>query len=452
MEPVAPIKDLQVQASYRQIGKMALPISFAILIPQLNYVTNNIFLGHYSTEAMAVAGITGVYYLIFGSIGFGFNNGLQTLIARRAGENRPEEIGKIFNQAVLITLAIASCGIVFTWLVAPSVFRLFIIDPDRLEQAITFIRIRIWGLPFLFIYQMRNALLVGTNQSRYLVSGAVAETVTNVLFDALLIYGVWIFPEMGLHGAAVASIIAEFTGMFVIFLVIHYKGIGKQLQLFHNFRPHRQTIFLILTVSFPLVFQHGISIMSWEYFFLLNDAHGERALAISNVMRNLLGLGGVITWAFAATTNAMVSNVIGQGKPEQVWPLLGRLVKVSTGTMLLVAVLFNVFPQQFLSIYGQDEQFILEGTPVLRVVSLAMLLNSFSIIFLFAVTGSGNTRVTLLIEVFAIIMYTIYVYLTLDKYFLPITYGWMSEWLYWVCMFIPAFWYMKSGKWKGKQL
>src|SRR5690606_177682 len=121
-------------------------------------------------------------------------------------------------------------------------------------------------------------------------------------------------------------------------------------------------------------------------------------------------------------------------------------------TMLLVAVLFNVFPQQFLSIYGQDEQFILEGTPVLRVVSLAMLLNSFSIIFLFAVTGSGNTRVTLLIEVFAIIMYTIYVYLTLDKYFLPITYGWMSEWLYWVCMFIPAFWYMKSGKWKGKQL
>src|SRR5690606_13024117 len=117
---------------------------------------------------------------------------------------------------------------VFTWLVAPSVFRFFITDPDRLEQAITFIRIRIWGLPFLFIYQMRNALLVGTNQSRYLVSGAVAETVTNVLFDALLIYGVWIFPEMGLHGAAVASIIAEFTGMFVIFLVIHYKGIGKQ--------------------------------------------------------------------------------------------------------------------------------------------------------------------------------------------------------------------------------
>jgi len=452
MEPVAPIKDLQVQTSYRQIVKMALPISFAILIPQFNYVTNNIFLGHYSSEAMAVAGITGVYYLIFGSIGFGFNNGLQTLIARRAGENRPHEIGQIFNQAILITLLIATCGIVFTWLVAPSVFRFFITDPDRLEQAITFIRIRIWGLPFLFIYQMRNALLVGTNQSRYLVSGAVAETVTNVLFDALLIYGVWIFPEMGLHGAAVASIIAEFTGMFVIFLVIHYKGIGKQFQLFRNFRPHRQTGMLIFTVSFPLVFQHGISVMSWEYFFLLNDAHGERALAISNVMRNLLGLGGVITWAFAATTNAMVSNVIGQGKPEQVWPLLRRLVKVSAGTMLLAALVFNLFPQQFLSIYGQDEQFILHGTPVLRIVSVALLINSFSVIFLFAVTGSGNTRITLLIEVFAITMYTIYVYLVLDKYFLPITYGWMSEWLYWICMFVPAFWYMKSGKWKGKKI
>jgi Na+-driven multidrug efflux pump len=86
---------LQLSNSRRQILRMALPISLAILIPQLNFVINNIFLGHYLNDslAFAVAGITGVYYLIFAAIGYGLNNGLQTLIARRAGENRPEEIG-----------------------------------------------------------------------------------------------------------------------------------------------------------------------------------------------------------------------------------------------------------------------------------------------------------------------------------------------------------------------
>ncbi|HRZ78190.1 MAG TPA: MATE family efflux transporter, partial [Bacteroidales bacterium] len=161
-----------------QIFRIALPISLAILIPQLNFIINNIFLGHYNGDAyaLAVAGITGVYYLIFAAIGYGLNNGLQALIARRAGENRPEEIGKLFTQGVLIGLLVAVAGIIITWVLTPAIFSLIIHDPAVQEKAVSFLRIRIWGLPFLYIYQLRNALLVGTNQSRYLVAGTLAET------------------------------------------------------------------------------------------------------------------------------------------------------------------------------------------------------------------------------------------------------------------------------------
>jgi MATE family multidrug resistance protein len=159
---------LQVEISYRQIIRLALPISFAVLIPQFNFITTNIFLGHYSQESLAIAGITGVYYLIFAMIGFGLNNGLQALISRRAGENRPHEIGKIFSQGIYIALTIAFIGIFITWFVAPFVLRQVIHSGETAEKAIGFLKIRIWGLPFLYIYQMRNALLVGTNQSRYI--------------------------------------------------------------------------------------------------------------------------------------------------------------------------------------------------------------------------------------------------------------------------------------------
>ena len=66
---------LQLKITNKQILKLTLPVSIAILVPQLNFITNNIFLGHYSTTTLAVASITGVYYLIFGSIGFAMNNG-----------------------------------------------------------------------------------------------------------------------------------------------------------------------------------------------------------------------------------------------------------------------------------------------------------------------------------------------------------------------------------------
>ncbi|HQV60700.1 MAG TPA: MATE family efflux transporter [Chitinophagaceae bacterium] len=444
--------NLQVAISNRQILKIAMPISLAIFIPQLNFITNNIFLGHYSTDnyALAVAGITGVYYLIFAAIGYGLNNGLQALIARRAGENRPEEIGKLFTQGVLIGLLVAGLGILITWTITPYLFGLIIHDPEVHKKAVEFLRIRIWGLPFLYIYQLRNALLVGTNQSRYLVAGTLAETVTNIGLDYVLIFGMLGFPELGFNGAAIASVIAEFVGMFVIFLVIRWKGISQRFGLFQDLKWNKENSSLIFSMSAPLMFQHAISIISWQFFFLLTEHHGDMALKVSNVMRNIFGVFGCVTWAFAATTNAMVSNIIGQGKKEQVNSLLKKIIKLSTGVAVVVCLLLNLFPEIFLSIFGQGDDFVAAALPVLRVVSAALILMSFSIITLSAVTGSGNTRVTFFIELFAIIMYCIYVYLVSEYYFLPIKFGWMSEWLYWLCLFVPSLLYIRSGQWKKK--
>jgi putative MATE family efflux protein len=450
MASTAPHSNLQVGTTNRQIIKIALPISLAILVPQLNFVTNNIFLGHYSQHALAVASITGVYYLIFAMIGFGLNTGLQTLISRRAGENRPEEIGKIFAQGVFISLIIAVVGILLTWFVAPAILRQVIHSSPVAEDTIKFLQIRIWGLPFLYVYQMRNALLVGTNNSRYLVSGTFAETVANILFDYLFIFGHFGFPEMGLNGAAVASIIAEFIGMFVIFIVIHYKGISQRFSLFSHFQWDSANAKMIMSISLPLIFQLAISIISWEFFYILIEHHGQTALAVSNVMRNVFGMIGCISWALAATTSSMVSNIIGQGKTDQVVPLIWRIVKISTGLATIVAILINLFPGVLLSIYGQDETFTTAAIPVIRVVTAAMVMMSFSAIWLNGITGTGNSRITFLIELITIVLYCIFVYVVLEKYFLSITYGWMSEWLYWLSIFSLSYFYMRSGKWKNK--
>ena len=444
--------NLQVETSTRQIFKIALPISLAVLVPQVNFITNNVFLGHYSEEALATASITGVYYLIFAMIGFALNNGLQTLISRRAGENKPEEIGKIFGQGVYISMIIAVVGIVITWTAAPAILRSVLHSSQTAEEAIVFLKIRIWGLPFLYIYQMRNALLVGTNNSRYLVSGTLAETVTNVLFDYLFIFGNWGFPELGFNGAAYASIIAEFVGMFVIFVVIHYKGIGKQFALFSHLRWNTTYAKSIMSISLPLIFQLAISVISWEFFYILVEHHGQSALAISNVMRNIFGLIGCITWSFAATTSSMVSNIIGQGKKEQVEGLIRKIARISVSCAAVMAVLINIFPGTLLSAYGQDQVFIADAIPVVRIVTIAMVFMALGSAWMNSVTGTGNSRVTFLIELITIIIYCVYVWLVLEEYNLSITWGWVSEWIYWLSIFALSNWYIKSGKWKGKKI
>lgn len=445
-------KAYKVGISNRDILKMALPISLAILVPQINFITNNIFLGHLDEvgDALSTAGITGVYYLLFAVVGQGLNNGLQALIARRAGEGRVEEIGKLFSQGMFIALALAFIGIAVTWLVAPVVLSWSLHSVALREQAISFLRIRIWGLPCLYVYQMRNALLVGTNQSKFLVYGTLAETIVNITLDYGLIFGHFGLPALGFNGAAWSSIIAEASGMLVVFAVIHSKGISKELQLYKHWIIDRPNARLILIQSSPLVFQYIVSIVAWVFFYILVEHHGRQALAISNAMRNIFGLFGVFTWAFASTTNAMVSNIIGQGLENKVPELIGKIVRLSLGITICIFIFVNVFPGALLSIYGQDATFIAAAIPVMRIVSLAIILMSFSVVWLSAVTGTGNTRINLLIEVVTIFIYCFYVYFTLEKWKMSLVIGWISEWVYWLSIFVQAFWYIRSGRWKGK--
>lgn len=444
--------DLRLSVSYKQILKIALPISASLLVPQINFITNNIFLSGLGEKELGAAGITGVFYLIFGGIGGGLNNALQALISRRAGENRINEIGKIFSQGVFIALCIACIGILSTYLLAPIVFRYTIHSQETYEMCVEFLRIRIWGLPFLYLYQMRNALLVGTNNSKYLVIGTLAEALPNIFFDYTLIYGRMGFPMLGFNGAAIASIIAEFLGMFVVFVIIHVKKFHKTFSLYNHLHIDKPVARLILVQSSPLILQYAISIMSWEFFYILIEHHGQRDLAISNTMRNIFGFFGVFTWSFAATSNTMVSNIIGQGHKEKVIPLINKIVRISFGIAITVCLFLNLFPELFLSIYGRDEAFIRVAIPVLRVVSTALLIMSFSTVWLNAVTGTGNTIVNLSIEFIAIIAYTIYTWLVLEKFNMPITWGWAAEWLYWIIMFSFSYLYIKSGRWMAKKI
>jgi multidrug resistance protein, MATE family len=443
---------LKIETGYRQILGMALPISLAMLVPQINFITNNIFLGKLGEQELASAGITGIFYLVFAVIGNGLNNGLQALIARRAGQNLPKEIGGLFFHGIWVALGIAALGIIITYLFGPVILRSTIHNTIIAEQVIDFIFIRIWGLPFLYLYVMRNALLVGTNQTRLLVWGTVAEAFTNIFLDYALIYGHFGLPALGFNGAAYASIIAEATGLIVIYIVIHREGLHHTFSFFEEIKWNKSITKLILIQSSPLILQYAVSIISWEYFYILIEHHGTRALAISNTMRNIFGLFGIFSWAFASTANTMVSNIIGQGRYADVVPLIKRISGISFLISLTIFIALNIVPWIFLNLYGRDADFITEAIPVVRIVSVALLMMSVGTVWLNAVTGTGNTVINLAIELITITIYCVYIYFVLEYWNLSIAWGWISEWVYWLSMFSLAYFYIRSGRWRNKAI
>ncbi len=123
---------------------------------------------------------------------------------------------------------------------------------------------------------------------------------------------------------------------------------------------------------------------------------------------------------------------------------------LSVGFCLLMCLLVNVFPQTFFGLFGQDENFVKQGIPVLRMVTVGLMLMSIANVWLNGVTGTGKTRVNLVIEIVAITVYLIYTWYFIKVNYISLAMAWSNELVYWLTIFLMSFTYLRSGKWKMK--
>jgi len=397
-------------------------------------------------------GIVGVFYMIPSMIGYGLSSGMQILMSRRAGEGDKEMLSKILTNGVMFTLFFALALMVVSLLFAPIIFGLSLKNIPHIILSINFIYIRVWGLPFLFLTQLFNAFFISLSKSKYIIWGSVATTITNIIFDYLLVLGHGGFPKMGLQGAAIASVIAEIVYFITMVGIFYFQKMHWEypLRFYTDFSIEicKKTI----RIALPLIVQFMFSIGGWEVFFIFIEHLGNKELAASQILRNTFGIVGMVTWAFAATCSTMVSNVIGQGRQDEVIGLIKKIAKISFIVTLILNGTLLIFARQFLSIYTADTALVDFALPSLRVIVIATVLMSFSSVTFNGVVGTGKTMVNLIMEVTCVCTYLLYCYFVIEKWKSPLYLCWGSEFVYWFSLIIVSTLYLKSGRWKNKHI
>ena len=114
--------------------------------------------------------------------------------------------------------------------------------------------------------------------------------------------------------------------------------------MLEHFKYDQKTSKEVFKVAVPLVLQYIISITTWLIFFLLIESKGTMAKSVSNVMRNVFGLVGVFVWALASTSNAMVSNLMGQKREDLVLVAIKKITYWSMGLCAFMCLMLNLFP------------------------------------------------------------------------------------------------------------
>lgn len=441
---------MRLTVQNKEILKLALPISLSIAIPQLNFLTNTAFLGRLGERELGVNGIAGIYYLILSMIGYGLSCGIQIQMARRSGEGKKELLAAtLINGAMLSVLVSLSLMLLSMW-IAPVIFGFSLHDPDNITFSIDFLFVRLWGLPFLLLSQLFYSFFISIKKSRFLIYGSLAATFTTILFDYLLIFGNFGFPEWGLKGSAVASCIGELAGMVTMSLLFYVHKFYKQYPIHRYFRFDAKLSKKSLTVAAPLIVQFLFSIGGWQIFFIYVEHLGNKELAASQILRSIFGVVSIGTWALATTCNTMVSHKIGEGKQQEVVPTIIKIARLSLFYAVIVGCLLLFFSDSFLSLYRNDDSLITLATPSLQIIVAGTLVMSLATVAFNGVVGTGKTLINLTIEVTCVFIYLIYCYIVIQRMRLPLLWAWGSEFVYWGCLLTISIGYLRTGRWKGK--
>lgn len=438
--------------SAKNIFNITYPVVLTLVVQNIINVTDTAFLGRVGEVALGGSAIGGVYFLAIYMLGFGFSQGAQIIIGRRNGEGNHTQIGSVFINGMVFTVALAALFFVLSAFFNESIMRYLVSSPQIFEASLEYLDWRMWGFFFAFINVMFRGLFVGVTNTSVLTTSAIITAVANVVLDYVLIFGVWGFPEMGIAGAALASVIAE--GLTTVYL-FYYSYVHHDFQKYQlyklkklNFKLIRQ----ILDLSVFIMFQYFISVSTWFMFFVFIERMGERPLAATNIGRSLYILLMIPGSALATTVNTLVSNMIGAGKKDQVVPFVTKMIGVVVLLVIPLMFLTFIFPEEFARIYTTDPGLIAASVPVMKVVSVAMIFCAIGNIVFNAVSGTGNTRTAFIIEFGTLFFYLSFVYYTAIINPQPVAVVWMSEFVYWSIIGAIGYIYLLKGNWQKKEI
>lgn len=437
---------------YRRIWSISYPIILGSIAQTIINVTDTAFLGRVGEVALGASAIGGILYLAIIMLGLGIGVGAQIIIARRYGESKEHQIGETFEHALLILGIMSVVAFSIIRFLAEDLLVFFLSSDEILSETLAFLSYRAWGIFFAFIVFAFRSFFIGITRTRIITWTTALMAGVNIILDYGLIFGNLGFPEMGIEGAAIASVIAEFTAL-ILFIFFTLKTVDLKLyRLFYFTSLKFDLIIRILKISSPIVLQHFVSFAVWFFFFLFVENMGQTPLAISNIIRSVYLIMMLPIWGFSAAANTLVSFLIGKGQSEDVNQVVIKIAKLSFLLVSVSVITCVLSPRLILSIYTNNMELLEGAIPVLYVVSGAAIIFSVSFVLFNAVVGTGKTYITFAIELGSLTIYFFIIYYLTHIVQTSVAVVWTVEIIYAFLMGLLSLLFLAFGNWKGAKV
>lgn len=436
--------------TYKQIWLINLPIMVSLLMEQLINLTDSIFLGHVSQIDLGASALAAMYYTAIYMLGFGFSLGAQVVIARRNGEGRHKDVGKVFFQGLFFLSAFAVVVFILFKLFSPALLRMVISSGNVYQATMQYIEWRDYSYLFAFPLLAIRAFFTGTTKTTILTANSVVMVVCNIVFNYLLIFGKAGFPKWGISGAAIGSSLAELVGL--LFMIVYmWRHVDKKQYGLRAVFDIKLSLHL-LNISVWTMVRSFFCIAPWFLFFVAIEHLGECELAAANVVRSISMLFFVIVNSFATTTISLVSNLIGAKQIEKVMLTCRRVIKLNYIIGIPLMLLAFAFSGVLLRLFTNEAAVIHTAFYPFCVMLSTFIISVPAYTYCNTVIGTGNTKIAFIFQMINITIYLVYLFILSRFRNIPLAIYWSAEQLYVIVLFALSLWYLKKNKWQNKNL
>lgn len=444
---------LQTGEAYRTFFQVAWPSALESLLVGLVGSIDTMMVGTMGENAINAVGITNQPKFILLAVIFSLNVGVTAVVARRKGQNDQNGANHTLRVVILLSALLSLFTSALGFLFARPILIFAGADPVYLEDAITYFRILCVSIVFTSLNLTINAAQRGCGNTKISMRTNIVANVVNVIFNYLLIHGIWFFPKWGVKGAAAATALGAVSACSISFATLLKRNGYLSLLRPGSWKISRSVLAPVFKVSSSAFVEQVFMRIGFFAYAKIVANLGPTPYATHLICMNILNLSFCFGDGFGIAASALVGQNLGSKRPDlsTIYGKVGQRIAFLASTALFI--LFIAGRYFLVGLFSDEAEIINLGAQIMIIMALSTHCQTSQVVLSGCLRGAGDSAFVAVSSMISIaIIRPILTYILCYPAGLGLAGAWISLVVDQAFRFLTSFWRFSSGKWSRIQL
>jgi putative MATE family efflux protein len=384
-------EDYTIGSIKRAIFLLAIPMIIEMAMESLFAVVDAYFVAQIDKTAVAAVGLTEAVLITVYAVAFGLSMGTTAMVARRIGEKKPREAEKAAAQSINLGLALSVVIGLLGFFFAKDILIMMDASEEVINIGYEYTEIIFASNSSIMLIFLINAVFRGAGNASIAMRTLILSNVINMILDPCLIFGLWIFPELGVKGAAIATTTGRTIGVIYQLTALASRNHTIHLNL-RSFLPDFSVIKRLVKLSMGGIGQFVISTFSWTFLIRIVSSFGDDAVAGYTLAFRVIIFTILPSWGLANAAATLVGQNLGANKPDRAEKSVWLSAIYNMIFLALVSVVFITLAEEIIGFFINDPNVIQLGADCLKYISFGYIFFAYGMVMIQAFNGAGDTK------------------------------------------------------------